>query len=177
MAGQSLAFWTALLQLPNYVVAHCHDEAKLGRYCFTVTPDQRIGVCPHCNHGSEEVHQTRTRERIQDLPISNYAVELKVRVCQFWCERCQCAFTPPAPFLFEGAHATERFLARAAELIRMGDVANAAAFLGVPEQTLGRWYYDYVERRQLVSEQPLKPVKRIGIDELSLKKNTASSSP
>jgi transposase len=174
MAGQSLAFWTALLQLPNYVVAHCQEESQ--RYSFTVTPEQRIGVCPHCNHASKEVRQTRTRARIQDLPISDYAVELKVRVCQFWCERCQCNFTPPVPFLFEGAHATERFLARAADLIRMGDVANAATFLGVPEQTLGRWYYDYVQRRQVVSEQPLKPIKRIGIDELSLKKNIASSS-
>jgi transposase len=176
MAGQSLAFWTALLQLPDYVVAYCHEESESRRYCFTVTPEHRIGVCPHCSHASEDVHQTRTRERIQDLPISDYAVELKVRVCQFWCERCQCAFTPPVPFLFEGAHATERFLARAADLIRMGDVANAAHFLGVPEQTLGRWYYDYVQRRHLVSEQPLKPIERCGIDELSLKKNIASSS-
>jgi len=177
MAKQSLAFWTCLLQLPKYVVAHFEEESQPRRYCFTVTPEQRIGVCPHCNHACEEVHQTRTREGIRDLSISNYQVELKVRVCQYWCERCQRAFTPPVPFLFEGAHATERFLARAADLIGMGDVANAAAFLGVPEQTLGRWYYDYVERRQLVSEQALKPIKRIGIDELSLKKNIASTSP
>jgi hypothetical protein len=27
-------------------------------------------------------------------------------------------------------------------LIGTSDVANAAAFLGVPERTLGDWYYD-----------------------------------
>ena len=51
-------------------------------------------------------------------------MELKGRVCQFWCEVCQQNFTPEIPFLADGAHATERFLERAAELIRSSDVAN-----------------------------------------------------
>lgn len=177
MTVASLPFWTHLLQLPNFVVVHAEEDAQARRYCFTVSAAHRIGVCPHCNKASEEVHQTRTRERIQDLPISGYAVELKVRVCQFTCERCQRDFTPESPFLAEGAHATERFLARTAEMIRSSDVANAAKFFGLPEQTLARWYYDFVERRRLVSNETLKPVRRIGIDELSLKKNIGNSSP
>jgi len=177
MTGTSLPFWTRLLQLPSYVVVHVEEDAQMQHYCFTVTPEHRIGVCPHCNKASEEVHQTRTRERIHDLPVSGFAVELQVRVCQFMCERCQRAFTPEVPFLAEGAHATERFLARAAELIRSSDVANVAKFFGLPEQTLGRWYYDYVERHRSASNQPLKPVRRLGIDELSLKKNTDNTSP
>jgi transposase len=177
MAGQSLQFWTELLQLPNYAVAHFQEDSHPRRYCFTVVLEQRIGICPHCNKASEVVHQTRPQEGIHDLPISNHAVELKVRVCQFECERCQINFTPPVSFLAEGAHATERFLARAAELIGVSDVANAAAFFGVPEQTLARWYYDYVPRQRAASAQPLQPIRRIGIDELSLKKNIGSSSP
>jgi transposase len=172
-----LQFWTFLLQLPNFVVAHFQEDSHPRRYCFTVVPEHRLGVCPHCNKASEAVHQTRTQERIHDLPISNYAVELKVRVCQFKCERCQTTFTPPVPFLAEGAHATERFLARAAELIRTSDKANVAAFFGVPEQTLARWYYDFVERQRAAPNQLLKPIRRAGIDELSLKKNIGSSSP
>ena len=177
MAGQPLEFWTRLLRLPGFVVVHSQEESQPPRYCFTVAAEQRIGVCPHCNKASEEVHQTRTREQIVDLPISGYAVELKLRVCQFQCERCAVAFTPDVPFLAEGAHATERFLARAAQLIRSSEVANVAKFYGLPEQTLARWYYDYVERRRVASSEPLKPIQRIGIDELSLKKNIGSSSP
>jgi transposase len=163
--------------LPGFVVVHGQEELQPPRYCFTVAAELRIGVCPHCNKASEVVHQTRTRERIVDLPVSGYAVELKVRVCQFQCERCDVVFTPDVPFLAEGAHATERFLARAAELIRSSDVANVAKFFGLPEQTLGRWYYDYVERRRVTSSAALKPITRLGIDELSLKKNIGSSSP
>ncbi len=86
---------------------------------------------------------------------------------------CGCGqhFTPPIPFLGEGAHATERFLERATELIRTSDVANAAAFLGVPERTLADWYYDFLQRRPNPTGKPLKAVRRIGIDELRLKKN------
>jgi transposase len=177
MAGQSLEFWTHLLHLPGFVVVHSLEESQPPRYSFTVAAEHRVGVCPHCNKISEEVHQTRTRERIVDLPVSGYAVELKVRACQFMCERCAVAFTPDVPFLAEGAHATERFLERAAQLIRSSDVANVAKFFGLAEQTLARWYYDYVERRRVAPGAPLKPITRLGIDELSLKKNIGSSSP
>jgi transposase len=177
MTGQSLEFWTHLLRLPGFVVVHCEENADEKRYAFTLAPTEPIGVCPHCKKVSDEVHQTRTRESIQDLPISHFAVELKVRVPQLECARCGCTFTPPVPFLAEGAHATERFLERAAELIGSSDVANVAAFYGVPERTLGTWYYDYLQRRQTAYHPVPKPIRRIGIDELSLKKNTGSSSP
>lgn len=175
MAG--LPFWTRLLRLPGFEVVHCDEDSEARHYSFTVAPEQRLGVCPHCQEVSQEVHQTRTRERIKDLPISHYAVDLKVRVPQFQCEHCGCTFTPPIPFLAEGAHATARFLERAAELIRSSDVANAAAFYGVPERTLGQWYYDYLQHRQPASAAALKPIRRLGIDELSLKKNIGSLSP
>jgi transposase len=177
MVGQALPFWTELLHLPDHEVVFFQKESDLGRYRFTVAPKHRIGICPHCKKASENVHQMRTREGIKDLSISKYAVELNVRILQFACERCGQAFTPAVPFLAEGAHATERFLDRAAELIRTSDLANAARFLGVPERTLADWYYDYVQRRPNPTGQQRKPVRHVGIDELSLKKNIGSLSP
>jgi hypothetical protein len=104
-------------------------------------------------------------------------VELLVRTYQFHCPACDAYFTPRCPALAEGAHATERFLERAAELVRSSDLANAAAFLGVPERTLADWYYDYLQRRAATAAGVAQPIRRIGIDELSLKKSTGSSSP
>jgi transposase len=112
------------------------------------------------------------------LPIGERAVELTVRIYQYWCGGCDRAFTPPTPFLAPGGHATERFLEQARQLISFGDIANAAAFLRVAESSLGRWYYDYLERRQQSPiGPPVKPIRQLGIDELSLKKSTDSSSP
>lgn len=177
MAGAALEFWTDLLHLTDFVVAHFQEESDARCYRFTVVAKHRAGVCPHCGKVSKKVHQTRTRERIRDLPISHYTVELAVRVLQFECERCGKCFTPAMPFLAEGSHATERFLERSAELIGSSDIANAARFLSVPERTLADWYYDFLQRRRNRSEPTLQPIRRIGIDELSLKKNIASTSP
>src|SRR5207249_395891 len=121
------------------------------------------------------VHQTRTRAHLKDLSISNYTVELSVRVSQFECLRCGQRFTPAIPFLAEGAHATERFLERAAQLVRTSDLTNAAAFLGVPERTLGDWYYDYLQPRPHSSGQQPQSVRRLGIDELPVRKRATTT--
>jgi len=165
----TFAVWTSLLNLPGYEVLFCQKESDLQLYRITVAPAQRLGVCPHCGHACDTVHQTRTREPIKDLSIGAESVQLSVRVHQFQCD-CGHCFTPPIPFLAEGSHATERFLERAAALIRTSDVANAAAFLGVPERTLADWYYDFLQRRPHPTGTPPKVVRRIGIDELALKK-------
>src|SRR5438128_8992799 len=124
MTTPTFAFWTQLLDLPDYEVVYCLKESDFQRYRLTVAPKHRLGVCPHCGKVSDTVHQTRTREHIKDLSISNYAVELTVRVSQFECDRCGLCFTPAIPFVAEGAHATERFLERAAQLVRSSDLTN-----------------------------------------------------
>ena len=175
MSVPLLSFWTTLLRLPDYEVVSCQEETDLHQYRLTVAPKHPLGVCPHCRQVSETIHQTRTREHIKDLSISNYRVDLNVRVHQFECPRCGQCFTPAIPFLAEGAHATERFLERAAQLVRASDLTNAAAFLGVPERTLADWYYDYLQRRPHPDGQKIKPVRHAGIDEVALKKKTSNT--
>jgi hypothetical protein len=160
-----LRFWTEVLDLPGFVVVHHDDDGNLHR--FTLTPRHDIGLCPHCATPSQTIKQRRTREAIRDLPIGTHAVELTVRVGQFDCQSCGRCFTPPIPFLAEGAHATERFLHRVADLIQNSDVANAARYFAIPEKNLERWYYDYLERQQPGTQTVQTPIRRIGIDELS----------
>lgn len=174
-ATAELAFWTKTLHLPELEVVHVEEAARQLR--FTLVPTWCVSVCPHCGQASSDVVQKRTREGIVDLPIGDQAVELKVRQPQFHCERCQRAFTPPCPGIAEGSHATERFLERAAVLIRSGDIANAAAFFGIAAKTLEKWYYEYVARQQQQPCPATQPIRRLGIDELSLKKSTGNSWP
>ena len=170
-------FWDGVLGLDEFeVVSYRFDEeCKVRR--MTVVPRVGASICPVCKHVSRSVHQTRDRERIHDLPIGERAVELTVRISQFWCFSCNRAFTPVFDSLPEGPHATERFLKRCAELVRVSDVANAAAFFGIPEKTLEGWYYDHAERQQAQRTSAANPIRSIGIDELSLKKGTAPLSP
>ena len=166
--------WTTALNLSGFEVVSATVEQAERTIRLTVVPRHPVAVCPHCGGVCDEVHQTRDLEGVRDLPLADRAVELRVRVAQFWCSPCGRGFTPPVLELAEGTPATERFLARAAELIRHGDVSRAAQFLRVPEKTLQRWYYDWVERPR--DTTPAAPITRIGIDELSLKKSTGNSS-
>ena len=168
--------WTTALNLSGFEVVSATVEQAERTIRLIVVPRHPVAVCPHCGGVCDEVHQTRDLEGVRDLPLADRAVELRVRVAQFWCSPCGRGFTPPVLELAEGTPATERFLARAAELIRHGDVARAAQFRRVPEKTLPRWYYDGVERQQQTTSTSAQPITRIGIDELSLKKHTGSSS-
>ncbi len=170
-----LEFWTKALNLPGFQVVHERRDTPADPLRLTVAPRMPLGLCSGCARATDAIHRTYESQPVKDLPLGPQAVELIVRTYQFHCPRCDRYFTPPSPTLAEGAHATERFLAQAAKLIRFSDIANAAAFLGVPQKNLQRWYYDYVERQNQQPPVDLKPIKSLGIDELSLKKSTDSS--
>jgi transposase len=167
-ASASLDFWTEILHLDGFRVAHVSRGTPADPVRLTVIPTLPLGLCPHCRRATDTVHRRHDSGPVKDLPLGSQAVELIVRTYQFACPHCERFFTPAAPACAPAAHATERFLAQAARLIRCSDIANAAAFLGVPEKTLEKWYYDYVERQR---QQPgeLQPIRQLGIDELRLK--------
>jgi transposase len=167
----SLEFWTEALQLEGFRVAHVRRDAATDPVKLTVVPTAALGICPHCQHVSNIIHRRQESYPLKDLPLGPQAIELIVRTYQFECTRCGF-FTPAAPAFVPGVHATERFLAQAARLIRCSDIANAAAFLGVPEKTLEKWYYAYVERQGQQPVAPVRPIRALGIDELRLKKKT-----
>jgi transposase len=172
MAGEEGG--TMALNLEGVEVGQAEVERQQGQVRLTVLPQWPVAGCPHCGQGRTQVQQTRDVAGVQDLPLADQAVELCVRVSQFWWTDCQGALTPALPAVAEGAHATEQVLACAAELLRQGDVARAAAFLRVPAKALERWYYAGGERQPQSGK--VRPSTSLGIDELSRKKSTSSSS-
>lgn len=176
-AERLLEAFTSLLDLgEEFEVLDAQEDRRAKVRRFTLVPRLAVGVCPHCRGVCQERHLCHDRE-VVDLPLGAYATRLLVRLSQFRCGACDRFFTPRYAALAEQAHATERFLTRMAELVKHADVSNAAAYLGVPEKTLGAWYYDHVERLKRPGDTgaPLKPVTSLGVDELSLKKGTSSS--
>jgi transposase len=163
-----LDFWTQTLRLDGFRVAHVRKDTPQDPIRLTVIPCTPLGLCPHCHRACDTIHRRSESDPVRDLPVGPQAVELIVRTYQFACPRCGHFFTPAAPAFAPGGHATERFLEQAARLIRFSDIANAAAFLGVPQKTLEHWYYDYVERQRRDPPGPARPIQQLGIDELKL---------
>jgi len=175
MSAMDLQTVTELLNLEGFEVVEATADAKTKTYRFAVCPIEVLGVCPHCRRPTDERHGCYDRD-VVDLPLGGWKTELVVRGFQFHCGPCDKFFTPRQPSLAPTAHATERFLERLAELATQAEVSTAARFLGVAEKTAETWYYEYLERRAQQPAQGLLPIESLGIDELSLKKGTASSS-
>jgi transposase len=175
MGSAELRTVTELLDLGGFEVVEATADpvAKIRR--LTVVPTgAAVAMCPACGCASADRHACHDRA-VVDLPLGGWRTELVVRLWQYECGGCGRFFTPRHAGLAEGAHATERFLDRLAEYATHGDVASAARFLAVPEKTAERWYYDHLERRQREASADPKPIRSLGIDELSLKKSAASS--
>ena len=172
-ASGRLSTVSAVLDLDEFEVVDLQQDRRVKQDVITVIPKLDVGLCPHCRQVCDKRNQAR-ESRVMDLPMGGYRTELRVRAWQFHCVACDKFFTPRFSAMVERAHATERLLARLAELIKHGDVANAARFFGIPEKTAEKWYYKYVQRNQK-SPSDLKPTRSLGIDELSLKKSTGSS--
>ena len=164
----------SLLDLEEFeLVQVSADRARRVR-TLTLVPRVSVGLCPHCHGVCDERHACRERS-VRDLPMGGWGTELTVRLWQFRCRACDRFFTPPFAALAEGAHATERLLERLGELIAHSDVTAAARFFGIAEKTAEAWYYQHRERKQREPQSGLQPIQSLGIDELSLKKDTASS--
>lgn len=166
--------WTVALNLEGVEVGQAEVAGEQRQVRLTVVRGWPVAVCPHCGEGRTQVHQTRELDGVHALPVADRRVTLAVRVPQFWGGCCERAFTPQLPEGAEGAHATERFLARAAALMRVGAITQTALFLQGPATSVERGSYAWVERQQRAAAQPMTA---LGSEELALKKSTDSSSP
>jgi len=131
----SLEAVTALLDLEEFEVVEAKEDRKARRRDLVLVPRLTVGLCPHCRQISQDRHACHDHQ-VLDLPMGAYSTHLTIRRSQFHCRHCDKFFTPPLASLAEGTHATERLLARLAELVRHADVAAASGFFGVPEKTL-----------------------------------------
>jgi transposase len=165
---------TSLLDLNEFEVVEATWDrpAKLRR--LTLLPTTAVGLCPDCHQPTDQRHLCHDRV-VTDLPMGGQRVELRVRLWQFHCDGCKKFFTPRFAALAEGAHATERLLEKLSELASHGDISAAARFFAIPEKTAEGWYYPYLERKSREPAPHLQPVRSLGIDELSLKKDSGNS--
>jgi transposase len=165
--GTSLEGLTQVLNLSEFEVV---DAQETPQACiWTVVPRQTWGSCPCCGVIGGERHECYER-RIRDLSIGGRSLELVVRGWQFRCRRCDVFFTPKCQAIAPGTHATERLLAYMAKVVDHSDIAGAAQLFGIPEKTLEDWYYDHLRRHPRRTRAELRPVRHLGIDEISVKK-------
>ena len=174
MDAMELNTWTELVDLDGLEVVQVEPDRLRKTRRLTVTSTTLVAPCPHCGGITADRHECYDRKAM-DLPLGGWKTELIVKLFQFECKSCNKFFSPGHPALARGPHATRRFVERLAEWATHGDLSTAARVLGVAEKTAEEWYYNHLKTKAEEPRTDLKPIQCLGIDELSLKKDTANS--
>ena len=155
-----------LLNLAALEVNHIHiEEATIHIYCQAKFD---AGFCPHCLTKNTKVNQTYQRQ-IRDLPIMGKKVILHLTSRQFVCPLCSRYYYESFDFVESSETVTNRYATSIFKLCQGIELQHIVGIEDLCWQTVNRIVYKY-GTRQLKQERPFAQVKRIGIDEIALKK-------
>lgn len=145
------------------------SEYPAGRIVFRL--EQRKGDrCPVC--GSREVVRNGvTHREFLHVPIGTKRVMLSWDVPRVKCERCEAIRQVKIDFAEPKRQHTKGFERYALDLLKLGTIDSVAKHLGVSWDTVKDIEKRYLGKR--FGKPKLKQVKRIAIDEFSVRKGHA----
>jgi transposase len=171
-----LATWTNVLGLEGLeVVAAERGEGGKG-WRLAVVSTSTVGLCPHCKKPTSTRHMVKWQS-IRDLPVAGRVLLLEVQAPQFDCEPCGKRFTVHPSCILEGTHVTLRLAEAIADCVNVSTLSAAAATYRLPESTVKVIFEKIIERRRAEKARVLKPMTKLGIDEIHLKVHDDPAKP
>lgn len=156
---------TQILNIPNYEVVGVETNDE--QITLDIQSTMKGTKCPRCGTYSSELHENHPRI-VRDLPISGKACYLRFTRRRFFCQECRDPFSEVLGFVKEYRDYTNRYQARIFHQVKEN---NITAVMRLENLT-----YDQIESIFLTeakSNMPANPfagLKRLGIDEISLRK-------
>lgn len=152
-----------LLNIDNLTIEHVEliDSRVRVDCCPSVISPS---CCPKCG---ASVSKTKKKHRrlIQDLPLSECAVDLHVQTHQFICTCGRC-FMRDLEFAAKGSQQTDRFRDYIYNLSQKQPHTQVAALANISHKTVERICYAKVEKRSV----DWSKVNQVGIDEFAFRK-------
>jgi len=171
-----LATWTKVLGLEGIeVVAAERGEGGKG-WRLSVIPTASVGLCPHCKRPTGNRHMDRW-PLIHDLPIAGQMLLLDMQAIQFTCQPCGKTFTVHPACVLEGTHVTLRLAEAIVDCVNVSTLSAASATYHLPESTVKEIFNKITERRLAEKARTLKPITKLGIDEIHLVVHDPSEKP
>ena len=156
---------TEILDLSDVQVISHRLHTGIGMI-LQIEQEKSFATCPKCGTTSHKLHQNH-RHIIKDLPFGEKEVFLEINRRQFKCEKCKKPFSEDLDFVKKKRTYTNRLAHKTIQEVLENDIHSVAAKGIVTEDEIERMLKD------ASSELPnLKPInlKRLGIDEIALKK-------
>ena len=156
---------TEILDLSDVKVISHRLHTGIGMI-LQIEQEKSFATCPKCGTTSHKLHQYH-RHIIKDLPFGEKEVFLEINRRQFKCEKCKKPFSEDLDFVKKKRTYTNRLAHKTIQEVLENDIHSVAAKGIVTKDEIERMLKD------ASSELPnLKPInlKRLGIDEIALKK-------
>jgi len=171
-----LATWAQVLGLPGVEVVAVERSADGKTWLLSVIQTCCVALCPGCKEATGCRHLVRWA-MIQDLFISGREVLLKVQVIQFQCERCGKFFSVCPACVLEDRHVTVRLAEALTDCVNASTLRTASATYHLPESTVKEIFEEIIERRCAEKARTLKPIAKLGIDEIHVEVHATAEEP
>jgi transposase len=158
---------TYLLGLPEFTVTGLEYDAHFDLLLVFCHPVYDVAVCPTCETLSAQVHDRHERW-VRDVPWADKRCVLVLPARRFKCARCRRPFTERFAAIAPLARYTQRYEQYLFEQCRGTTIQAVHRREGLGYKAVEGVYYRLAARQHAVPA--LHAVRRLGIDEIALKK-------
>ena len=158
---------TYLLDLPEFTVTSLEYDAHLDLLLVFCHPQYDLAVCPTCDTVSAQLHDSKERW-VRDLPWAGKRCALVLPTRRFKCAHCRRPFTERLASIAPLARYTRRYEQYLFEQCRGTTIQAVHRREGLGYKAVEGVYYRLAAQRH--SALALNEVRRLGIDEIALKK-------
>ncbi len=158
---------TTLLALPELSVTRLEYDANRDLLLVLCHPQDDVAVCPTCDSVTTQVHDRQERW-VRDLPWAGNHCALVIPARRFRCDHCRRPFTERLAAIAPHARCTRRYEDHLVEQCRGTTIQAVHRREGLGYKAVEGLYYRLAAQRHRAT--PVSPVRRLGIDEIALRK-------
>jgi transposase len=159
---------TRLLDLAEFTVSGVEYDARLDCMIVLCQPVWDVALCPNCQQLSTHVHQYHRRV-VRDLAWVGRPCALEFSVRRFKCAHCRRPFTEVLEAISPHGRCTRRYEQQLFERCRDTTIQAVSRQEQLGYKLVEGIYYRLAARHVAVT----RPVRRLGLDEIALKKGHA----
>ncbi len=156
---------TQLLSIPNYEVVGI--EMTEDTITLDIESTLKGAKCPCCGAYSTNLHENLPRT-VRDLPMSGKACYLRFVRRRFFCSQCSKPFSESLSFVQEHRDYTKRYQAWIFHQVKENNITAVQRLEGLTYDQIESIFL--TEARARIPANPFADLKRLGIDEISLRK-------
>ena len=164
---ETQAALTVLSGLEDLRVKGYERDEGTGEIIWLCEVKHKVSVCPRCQQVSAQIHDRRVRVK-RDVSVFGLRSYLEYEQRRFGCEQCQKPFAESVVDIEAGRRYTVRYERYIYEQYRENSIQAIHRLEGIGYKAAEGIFYRQAQAD--LENQGLRLVRRLGVDEISMKK-------